>query len=106
MAATPSKWNAAVDVAATIGEYSALFSLILGIIVGIILIIVGFVLILKSRKTGQGVILIVIAFLMIAFSYIYYIIVMSNKSIAAIAGVATVADIIGGGLRRKNSEKI
>ena len=96
-----SALNSAVDVAAKIGEFSALFQLILAIVIGFILIIIGFMMIAKRRQTGKGVVLIIIAFVIIGISYLYYYIVTSHKGIAAVMGVATVVDFMNGGRVQK-----
>jgi hypothetical protein len=100
-ASTSSTFDSAVNIAASIGEFSALFSLIISIAIAFILIIIGCIIISKKREVGKGVLLIVIAFLIVGISYLYYYFVTSNKSFAAIVGVATVADIISGGNAKK-----
>ena len=93
---TQSTLNSAVDVAAKIGEFSAIFSLIIACVIGVILIVAGFVMISK-RQGAKGLVLIVIAIVIIGISWLYYYVVTSHKGIAAVMGVATVVDFMNGG---------
>lgn len=94
-----STLNAAVDVAATIGKIDAVITLVIGGVMALVFIIVGIVLIIKE-KVLFGVIFVIGAFLVMLLAYLYYYFVNEHKGFAAVAGVATVATVFGGALRK------
>lgn len=91
-----STMNAAVDIASTIGHIDAVINLVIAGIVALILIIVGIICIVKGSAL-MGAFCIVIAFLLMLLAYLYYYFVTSSRAFAAVAGVAAVANVFGGG---------
>jgi len=91
-----STLNSAVEVAVTIGHIDAVITLVIAGVFALILIIVGIVLLIK-QKVLIGIILVIAAFVVMLLAYLYYHFVTTNKGIAAVAGVAAVANVFGGG---------
>lgn len=85
--------NTAVDIAAAIGTFDAIITLVIAGFVALLFIIIGIILFTK-RNAICGVIFIVFAFLVMLLAYIYYYIVTSSRTAAAVAGTIAVANVI------------
>lgn len=95
-----SALNTFVDVASTIGQVDAAITIAIAGLVALVLIIVGVIVIVKGNLLF-GAIMIIIAFITMLLAYLYYYFVNQNKGIAAVAGVAAIANVFGGAVKSK-----
>ena len=97
--------NTVVEVAAALGTFDAIITLVIAGFVSLLFIIIGIYLFAKRNIIG-GVILVVLAFLVMLVAYLYYYFVTSNRNIAAAAGTIAVANVLVGGFKDKVLENV
>lgn len=93
-----SKVNSIISFSESAGYFFATFGLIIGIIVGGIMIFIGFGIIFSKNGRGSvGFILLIIGLLIIGSSYLIYYLVQKYPEFAAIYGLASMVNVVTGG---------
>lgn len=93
-----SKVNSIISFSESAGHFFATFGLIVSIIIGTIMILIGFGIIFSNNGRGSvGFILLLLGLLIIGGSYFIYYLVQKYPGFAAIYGMASIVNVVTGG---------